>query len=62
MVFEYIAALPPGYDDRARMALTPSNQIVVTHPEHPPLLLQHNGQWVALSAAGAANEDLQLRA
>lgn len=46
----FIAELPAGYDDRTRMALTDRNQVIVTHPEHPPLLLQPTGQWVELSA------------
>ncbi len=44
----FIAELPAGYDDRTRMALTEHNQVVVTHPEHPPLLLQADGQWVEI--------------
>lgn len=47
----FIAELPAGYDDRTRLALTDHNQVVATHPEHPPLLLQPSGQWVELSAA-----------
>lgn len=46
--FSFIAELPAGYDERTRMALTERNQVVVTHPEHPPLLLQPDGRWVAI--------------
>lgn len=46
----YIAELPPGYDERTRMALTEHNQVLVTHPEHPPLVLGANGQWCDLRA------------
>ena len=46
----FIAELPAGYDERTRMALTDSNQVIVTHPEHPPLLLDSSGQWVDLEA------------
>lgn len=46
---KFIAELPPGYDDRTRMALTEGNQVVVTHPEHPPLVLSANGQWLDLA-------------
>lgn len=47
----FIAELPPGYDERTRMALTDSNQVIVTHPEHPPLLLDSSGQWLDLNKA-----------
>jgi len=46
----FIAELPAGYDDRTRMALTEHNQIIVTHPEHPPLVLSASGQWLDLKA------------
>ncbi len=46
-VKNFIDPLPEGYDERACMALTPGNQIIVTHPDHPPLLLTSRGQWVA---------------
>jgi hypothetical protein len=45
---EFIAELPAGYDERTRMALNVCNQVVVMHPEHPPLLLQPTGQWVVI--------------
>lgn len=48
---KFIAELPPGYDERTRMALTENNQVVVTHPEQPPLLLDANGQWLDLNKA-----------
>ena len=44
----FIAELPAGYDDRTRMALTDDNQVIVTHPEHPPLLLSKDGRWLDL--------------
>lgn len=43
--FKYIADLPAGYDERTQMALTQDNQVIVTHPEHPALLLGAGGQW-----------------
>lgn len=46
----FIAELPAGYDERTRMALRDDNQVIITHPEHPPLLLQPNGQWVAIGS------------
>lgn len=55
MLTEFIAALPPGYDDRTRLALNDHNQVVATHPEHPPLLLAGHGQWVALSPKPVQN-------
>jgi len=51
MAGEFIAELPPGYDERTRLALAAGNSVVATHPEHPPLLLQPDGQWLALSTA-----------
>lgn len=45
---QFIAELPPGYDERTRMALTDNNQVVVTHPEHPALVLNSSGRWVDL--------------
>ena len=48
---KYIAELPAGYDERTRMALTGNNQVVVTHPEHPPLALSADGQWLDLNKA-----------
>lgn len=44
----FLAELPAGYDERTRMALTDNNQVVVTHPEHPPLVLNTSGCWVDL--------------
>jgi hypothetical protein len=46
---KFIAELPPGYDERTRMALTEDNQVIVTHPEHPPLVLSADGQWLDLA-------------
>ena len=48
MPTEFIAALPPGYDERTRLALTEHNQVVAAHPAQPPLLLNSDGQWLAL--------------
>lgn len=47
----FIAELPAGYDERTRLALRDDNQVIVTHPEHPPLLLQPDGRWVAIQPA-----------
>lgn len=46
----YIAELPAGYDERTCMALTDDNQVIVTHPEHPPLRLGAGGCWVELGS------------
>lgn len=51
MATEHIARLPPGYDGRTRLALNDRNQVVATHPEHPPLLLGHDGRWLVLVPA-----------
>jgi hypothetical protein len=48
--FSFIAELPAGYDSRTRLALRDDNQVIATHPEHPPLLLQPTGQWLDLKA------------
>lgn len=47
----YLAALPAGYDDRTRLALRDDNQVIATHPEHPPLVLSPTGQWLELLSA-----------
>lgn len=47
--FSFIAELPAGYDERTRLALTPDNQVIATHPEHPALLLGKGGQWLDLA-------------
>lgn len=47
---KYIAELPAGYDSRAQMTLTEDNRVIVTHPEHPPLVLAADGQWLDLNA------------
>lgn len=47
----FIAELPPGYDERTRMTLTDDNRVIVTHPEHPPLVLSAHGQWLDLNEA-----------
>ena len=44
----FLAALPAGYDDRTRLALHDDNQVIVTHPEHPPLVLGADGQWLEI--------------
>lgn len=46
---EFVAKLPPGYDERTQMTLARGNKVIVTHPEHPPLVLAANGQWVDLN-------------
>ena len=46
---KFLAELPAGYDERTRMALTGNNQVVVTRPEHPPLMLGADGQWLDLN-------------
>lgn len=51
MATEYLAQLPPGYDDRTCLALTDRNQVVATHPEHPPLLLAPDGRWLVQTPA-----------
>ena len=44
----FIAELPAGYDERTRMALTDDNRVIIAHPEHPPLALSANGQWLEI--------------
>lgn len=44
----FIASLPAGYDERTCLALRDDNQVIATHPEHPPLVLSANGQWLDL--------------
>ncbi|MGI9152733.1 MAG: hypothetical protein ACR2IY_02505 [Rubrivivax sp.] len=51
MVAEYIAELPLKYDERTRLALNDRNQVIVTHPEHPALVLGSDGRWLALDGA-----------
>lgn len=46
--FRFIAELPTGYDERVRMRLTLDNQVIVVHPDHPPLVLQPDGQWMVI--------------
>ena len=46
----FIAELPAGYDSRTQMTLTPDNRVIVTHSEHPPLVLSADGQWLDLKA------------
>lgn len=45
---KFLAELPAGYDERTCMALTDDNRVIVTHPEHPPLALSADGQWLDL--------------
>jgi hypothetical protein len=45
---KFLAELPAGYDDRTRLALRYDNQVIVTHPEHPPLVLGADGQWLEI--------------
>ena len=48
---KFLAELPAGYDERTCMALTDGNRVIVTHPEHPPLVLTADGQWLDLNEA-----------
>jgi hypothetical protein len=48
---KFLAELPAGYDSRTQMALRDDNQVIATHPEHPPLVLSANGQWLDLNKA-----------
>lgn len=36
--FNFVAALPPGYDGRAEIGTYQDNVIFVTHPDLPPLV------------------------
>jgi len=45
---KFLAELPAGYDDRTRLALRDDNQVIATHPEHPPLVLGTDGQWLEI--------------
>lgn len=47
----FLAELPAGYDERTCLALRDDNQVIVTHPEHPPLVLSADGQWLDLNKA-----------
>lgn len=44
----FLAELPAGYDNRTQLTLRDDNQVIVTHPEHPPLVLSANGLWCPL--------------
>lgn len=35
---EFLTTLPPGYDERTTLALTPANALVIAHPDMPPLI------------------------
>lgn len=48
---KFLAELPAGYDSRTQMTLTEDNRVIVTHLEHPPLVLSANGQWLDLNKA-----------
>ncbi len=48
---KFLAELPAGYDSRTQMALTEDNRVIVAHPEHPPLVLSADGQWLDLNKA-----------
>lgn len=32
---EHVATLPPGYDERTRIALSPGGRVIIAHPEQP---------------------------
>jgi hypothetical protein len=51
MATEFIAKLPPGYDDRTRLVLRDDNRVVAAHPEHPPTMLGADGQWLEIRIA-----------
>lgn len=38
MKSQYITDLPFGYDEKTVMALTPTNDIKITHPVMPPMI------------------------
>jgi hypothetical protein len=42
--FKLFVQLPKEYDERTRLAQAPSGDIIVTHPEHPPLRVTKNGE------------------
>jgi hypothetical protein len=48
---KFLAELPAGYDSRTQLTLRDDNQVIVTHPEHPPLVLTADGQWLDLNEA-----------
>lgn len=54
---QFVTQLPPGYDDRTAMELTPSNHIVITNPAMPPLIFDETElQWVPLLPNKENNE------
>lgn len=47
---QFLVELPPGFDERTQLAVTSSNQVILTHPEHPPRVLdEETMRWVALT-------------
>jgi hypothetical protein len=46
----FLDEIPPGYDDRTRLAVTSDNRIIATHPEHPPVVYDEAArQWVPVA-------------
>ena len=47
--------LPAGFDDRTVLTLTPSNHIVIAHPDYPPKVLDEQTlQWVDIEPQALA--------
>lgn len=40
---EFLAQLPEGYDERTRITVAVTGDLVVIHPEHPPLIITREG-------------------
>lgn len=50
MAAEYIAPIPPGYED-SELVLMPDNRVLMLHPMQPPLVLLGDGTWLDLNLA-----------
>ena len=38
-----VLQLPDGYDDRTTIRVTPTGDVLVVHPTHPPLVISCEG-------------------
>jgi len=52
MTAEFVTQLPPGYDEKTQMGLTPGNDIVIAHPNMPPMIYDETEmRWVRIEPA-----------
>lgn len=54
---QFVTNLPLGYDERTKITLGPSNDIIIAHPVMPPMVYDEQVmRWVELKIEEASHD------